>query len=310
MVRRYSKMFFGNSYWHLDQGPGKHFVPGELLGYYNDLSGKVWWNGPVDEAGVPLNWASDGQPVHFPITILQKALAHWDTWLGIGGDAPEHRAAFLQLARWALNSQDESGGWETWTTLGLESATPYSAMTQGEGISVLVRAFSATGEQAYLEGARQALPLLITPLEKGGTSWLAPEGLVLEEVPLESPKTILNGWIFAFYGIYDLQIVDNSPEVQKVIESTLNALLAYLHRYDAGFWSYYDTSGNLASPFYHRLHIAQLKVLELTYPERARSFGELRKAFEGQLASRTKRTKAVALKGCQKLRNPPKALMP
>lgn len=177
-------------------------------------------------------------------------------------------------------------------------------------MSVLVRAFSTTGDDAYLEGARRALALMRTPIERGGTCWLAPEGLVLEEVPFMVPKTILNGWIFALYGLYDLAIADDSQEAQETLEATLSALLARLRMYDAGFWSFYDTSGTLASPFYHRLHIAQLEALELSYPEHAGRFRTLRETFEAQLASRPSMARAVAVKSYQKLRNPPESLRP
>ena len=40
-----------------------------------------------------------------------------------------------------------------------------------------------------------------------------------------------------------------------------------LPRYDAGFWSLYDLSRQalkmVASPFYHKLHIVQLKVMHI-----------------------------------------------
>jgi hypothetical protein len=181
-------------------------------------------------------------------------------------------------------------------------------MIQGEAVSVLVRAFSATGDDAYLEGARRALSPMLLPIKKGGTSWLTSEGLILEEVPFRVPKTILNGWIFALYGLYDFTIADDSQDAQEALEATLSALLARLQMYDAQFWSFYDTSGTLASPFYHRLHIAQLEALELSYPEYAGRFRELRDTFQGQLASRLNVARALALKGYQKLRHPPQGL--
>jgi heparosan-N-sulfate-glucuronate 5-epimerase len=308
MAERYAKMFVGKSYDHRDQGLGKHFVPGQLSGYYSDLSHKTDHPGPFDHAGLPLVRGQGGRLVYFPIEILQKGLGHWDTWLGSERQSTQDWTLFLQVARWALESQDENGGWENWLSLGYLDAMPYSAMAQGEAMSVLVRAFSVTEEEAYLGGARRALTLMLTPLDNGGTSWLTSEGLVLEEVPFRVPKTILNGWIFALYGLYDLTLVDDSQEARTALEASLSALLAHLPIYDATFWSFYDTSGTLASPFYHRLHIAQLKALELTYPEHARRFVELRETFQEQLASRLNWTRAIAVKGYQKLKSPPEHL--
>jgi heparosan-N-sulfate-glucuronate 5-epimerase len=310
LTRRYGKMFARKGYAHRDQDLGKHFMPGRLEGYYNDLSGKIDWPGLVDRAGLPVVRAPSGKYVHHPIPLLQKALGHWEAWLSSGRQNTQQRTSFLQIARWVLNNQDENGGWETWTRLGIKGALPYSAMAQGEAISVLVRAYSVIKEEAYLEGARRALTPMLTPIEKGGTSWLTSEGLVLEEIPFRTPKTILNGWIFALYGLYDLTIADDSLEARRGLENTLNALLASLHKYDAGFWSFYDTSNTLAGPFYHRLHISQLEALELSYPEHARRFRALRETFQEQLASRPNVARALTLKSYQKLRRPPEVFTP
>jgi heparosan-N-sulfate-glucuronate 5-epimerase len=310
MARRYGKMLAGNSYAHREQGLGKHFVPGRLLGFYNDLSAKTEWRGPVDHAGLPLLRVPGGKQVDHPIMLLQKGLGHWDSWLGSERKASQHWMSFLQIARWAVDSQDSNGGWETWSRLGISGALPYSAMAQGEAMSVFARAFSATGEDVYLQAARRALAPVLMPIEEGGTSWLAPEGLVLEEVPFRVPKTILNGWIFALFGLYDLTLADDSRDAREALDDTLSALLARLDVYDAGFWSFYDTSGVLASPFYHRLHIAQLKALGLSFPEHAEQFERVRETFQGQLASRSNVARAVALKSYQKLRRPPEGLKP
>ncbi len=310
MARRYADMFAGRDYAHLDQGVGRHFVPGRLSGYFSDLTGKIEWPDRFDAAGLPLDQAPGGRYVYHPIMLAQKALGHWDAWLGSGRRDTRHRESFLQIARWAVGAQDESGGWEVWTLLGRAGALPYSAMAQGEIMSLLVRAFSETGEEAYLEGARRALVPMLMPLDEGGTSWLAPEGLVLEEVPYKDPKTILNGWVFALYGLHDLAMVDDSEPARDALESTLHALTARLHMFDAGFWSFYDTSGAMASPFYHRLHIAQLEALELSYPERAERFRKLREVFERQLAGRLNKARAVTLLGIHKLRHPPERVKP
>ncbi len=161
--------------------------------------------------------------------------------------------------------------------------------------------------------ARRALTPMLTPLGQGGTGWHSSEGLILEEVPLKVPKTILNGWIFALYGLDDLAMVDDYQDARAALEATLGALLARLRTcdtYAAGFWSFYDTSGTLASPFYHRLHIAQLQALELSHPEHAERFGKLRKTLQEQLASRQNVARAVTVKSYKKLRRPPEGLKP
>jgi hypothetical protein len=307
-------MLLGKSYWHAQQGLGRQFAPGQLLGYYNDLTAKVNWTGPVDGNGLPLNQNAEGMSIYFPTTLLQKALGHWDKWLESGCTSEADRIAFLNLATWGSRAQDENGGWPIWPVLGLNYASPYSAMTQGEGISVLVRAYSLTQDAQYIEAARRALEPLLAPVEQGGTCRSISAGLVLEEVPLKHSNTILNGWIFALYGLYDylLEAKDqegDNTQLDADIQASLRALVACLPQFNAGFWSYYDTYGNLASPFYQQLHIAQLKALELTFPEFADSLLHWRMLFEQQAASRLNRIKAVAVKAYQKLRQPPKVVL-
>ncbi|MBT9134927.1 MAG: hypothetical protein DDT38_01669 [Firmicutes bacterium] len=314
LMRHWGGMLFGRSYWHAEQGPGRQFAPGNLLGYYNDLTAKAHWTGPVDSDGLPLNQDVQGRFICFPTTLLQKALGHWDRWLESGRTSEYNHDAFLNLAAWALRVQDENGGWPIWPMLGQNYASPYSAMTQGEGISVLVRAYSLSGEEAYLNCARRARELFLADVQNGGTCRSIAEGLVLEEVPQEPPNTVLNGWIFALYGIYDYLLVAKGhdvgcQQVEAALQASLRALVACLPQFNAGFWSYYDMSGNLASPFYHQLHIAQLKTLELTFPEHAESLRRWRQLFEHQAASRLNRTKALVLKAYQKLRRPPEVVL-
>lgn len=294
------------SYWHVPQGLGKQFVPGELGGYFNDLTLKVEWKGQVDEQGLPVN-KFEGKQLYFATTLFQKALGHWDQWLI--SEKEEHRLEFLKVARWALHSQDEAGGWPLWSLLGLPYPSPYSAMTQGEGISVLVRAYKLTHDPAFLRVARKAVGPLKRPVSEGGTCRVVPEGLVLEEVPHPGYKAILNGWVFALFGLYDYLLVEDNREAFHLTIRSLDALEAYLPYYSAGYWSFYDLSGRLASPFYHLLHIAQLQALSLAFPDRATVFRALEAEFRRQLRSPIGRLRALTEKAIQKLRHPPEVVL-
>lgn len=302
LFRRWGLILLDKSYWHVPQEVGTRFVPGELAGYFNDLTAKVAWKGPIDEHGLPVQ-EFGGRRLYFPTTIFQKALGHWDYWLISADDV--HRLAFLKIAEWTIENQDEAGGWPIWTLLGLAYPSPYSAMTQGEGVSVLVRAYKLTQEPVFLEAARKSLELLKKPISEGGTCREVPEGVILEEVPHVGHKAILNGWIFALFGLYDYTLVEKNSEILHLMSRSLDALEAYLPRYDAGYWSYYDLSGHLASPFYHRLHIAQLQALSFAFPDRADKFREIKAKFRQQLRSPLARLKALTIKAIQKLGSPP-----
>jgi heparosan-N-sulfate-glucuronate 5-epimerase len=73
--------------------------------------------------------------------------------------------------------------------------------------------------------------------------------------------------------------------------------------FDVGFWSLYEQSGTrmkmLASPFYHRLHIVQLKVMhKLTGEDVFRVYAERWQAF---LEDAFKRYLAMSYKSIFKL---------
>jgi len=201
LLVRWAKVLAGRSYYHQPQRLGKVFHPQELAGYFNDLTAKTHWTGHTDEEGIPVNVLADGRRVYFATTIVQKALGHWDKWLLTHDE--RDKEGFLRLSRWLLARQDDHGGWPVWPEVGLSLPSPYSAMTQGECISAFVRAWKLTGEVAFAEGARRALVLMCRPLESGGPAIIEEESLFLEEVPTIPRSSILNGWIFALFGLYD-----------------------------------------------------------------------------------------------------------
>lgn len=296
------KMITGRSYWHTRQGVGTQYRTGELAGYFNDLTGKTNWQGKTDAGGLPVIQTQTGALVYHPTMLAQKALGHWDRWLSehYAGD----RDKFMQIASWLLKNQDNKGGYAIWPQLGLKYASLYSAMTQGQAISVLTRAYSLSGDTIFLDSAHRACSMLLTPIAEGGTSHYE-AGLVLEEYPLATPRTALNGWIFAIYGLYDFSIVTSDPGISNELSKTLTTLADRLATFDAGYWSYYDNRGNLASPFYHHLHIAQLQALEMTFSQHAERFNHYAQRFVAQSKSPYNRTKALAVKVYQKLLSPP-----
>ncbi len=304
MFRHWAAMASGTSYWHVSQGPGTLFVPGELAGYFNDLTAKANWTGPVDNDGLPLVRIGSAL-VRFPTTLFQKALGHWDLWLRSHRTDASHESAVFRIADWALRAQDPAGGW----ALPAQQGCRYSAMAQGQAASLLCRTYSVFGTRAYLVAAVRAIALMLQPVRSGGTAHNDAGDLVLEEVPSAAPRTILNGWIFAIYGLYDLQLTQSSSDLLRALHSTLESLVRWLPRYDAGFWSLYDTSGALASPFYHRLHIAQLHLLAMTFPQWAHEFQKFEQQFAAYQHSGRSQARAVIAKACQKLLDPPEVVV-
>jgi hypothetical protein len=70
-----------------------------------------------------------------------------------------------------------------------------------------------------------------------------------------------------------------------------------------GFWSLYEQSGTLlpmvASPFYHRLHVTQLRIMHRITGDEV--FASCADKWEGYARSRGKRARALCYKSVFKL---------
>lgn len=297
---RWARVLAGRSYYHQPQPLGKVFRPGEIAGYFNDLTGKTRWSGEMDEEGIPVNVLHNGHRVYFATTIVQKALGHWDQWLLTHN--PAEKEEFLRLCYWLLARQDERGGWPIWSELGLSLPSPYSAMTQGECISAFVRAWKLTGDSKFAEGAIRALDLMCKPMESGGPAIIEGEWLFLEEEPTAPRSSILNGWIFAIFGLYDFWLAFKDGRSRELFQISLATLKQHLADYDAGYWSYYDIRGHLASPFYHELHIHQLSALAMV--DDSNVIASYRDRWIRYQGAWLNRVRALGVKAMQKLRDP------
>lgn len=254
----------------------------------------------MDADGIPLVVLSDGKQCHFPITVTQKALGHWDRWVIEKAEAD--KLEFLRLCDWLTKSQDCRGGWDTWGPLGMKTCSKYSSMTQAEAISALVRAWELTGQRVYKTVARKAILLFFDSIEDGGVTYVDGNDVFLEEVVAEPRSTILNGWIFSLFGLYDYDLAFGEDRVRELYRQSIDTLARCLECYDCGYWSWYDTDGRIASPFYHKLHVSQLDAL-------SRVDGHSQFAFYRERWSRfdrriVNRTRAITRKGLQKLREP------
>ena len=74
---------------------------------------------------------------------------------------------------------------------------------------------------------------------------------------------ILNGFIYSLFGVYDFYKASDNEKAKKTWDKGIQTLVNKLEKYDMdGEWSKYDLFEELpAQPFYHRVHVKQLKVL-------------------------------------------------
>ncbi|MBN2144810.1 MAG: hypothetical protein JW774_09330, partial [Candidatus Aureabacteria bacterium] len=168
----------------------------------------------------------------------------------------------------------------------------YSGLAQGQAISFLLRAHEITDNQKYIQCALDASLSLQTKIEDGGVLFHDDlGGTWIEEYITHPPVHILNGFIWALWGVYDLCQTTSDARLKELYRRLEQNLCTHLERYDTGYWSRYDLSPlrliNPASRFYHQLHCIQLEIMHrLTGKEKYRLFSEKWRTYQTKRMNR------------------------
>ena len=192
--------------------------------------------------------------------------------------------------------------WEYRNTL---KAPWYSALAQGQGISVLVRAYKESARSTLSRCRAEARsPASTHQSTTGGVAFTDARGdLWFEEYIVSPPTHILNGFIWAAWGIYDYFLATKENSAQELFTRAVKTMLHNLDLYDLGFWSLYEQSGTrlpmVASPFYHQLHIVQLRIMHRLTGEDA--FAQVADRWQGYASNRANRARALCYKSAFKL---------
>ena len=295
-LHRWYLMVLGKSLEHVNQNIGRVFCKTELKGYYNDLTEKVTFDRCLlRNNNLPLVKQLDGQSIHFPVAIFQYALGCYDLWLLEKDDI--YKTKFLQCVSWTLDMQSTDGMWDNFSHVYPEA--PYGAMAQGEAASVLLRAYQLTNCSVYLESAKKAIDFMLRDLKRGGTTEYSGDFIIFREYT--NQPVVMNGWIFAWWGLYDYVLVTKDDgQYKDILKKSLDSLIKILPCFKNSYWSLYDLDKKLASPFYHNLHIAQMQAMyELTGEE---IFKEYSIRWEKQYNNIFCKTLAFVIKAIQKIR--------
>lgn len=259
-IAKWYNMLRGESSYHVNQDEGKIFSKTEIKGYYNNLTEKVSRFGFPDDR-VPSTVVDSGETINFSIAIFQYGLAAYDLFLMSNKKNDSMLAKVKSCANWGVENQQKNGAWVTFAYESPDS--PYSAMAQGEGISLLLRAYIETRDEQYLNTAILAKDFMLLSFEEGGPTKYEGNDVYLYECPKD--PLILNGWIFSLWGLMDYCKFTKDKNTQDVLDRTLETLERKLPEFNLSYWSMYEDGNRICSPFYHKLHIAQLNVMyELT----------------------------------------------
>lgn len=241
--------------------------------YYMTFAGKARYAGPFDDDDVPmLEYRGTIGRQYNPIAIAQYGLASFNQYQR--SREPAWRRRFLRCAEWlATRLTPNAHGVPVWThafgwpyreTL---VAPWYSGLAQGSGVSLLVRAAQETGGRDYASAAEAAFRALTVDVADGGVIVTGSDGRPwIEEYIVDPPSHILNGFVWALWGVWDFARWSGDHAAARRFDRFVDTIERALPRYDCGFWSLYELPVHggapmLASPYYHRLHIVQLRVL-------------------------------------------------
>ncbi len=298
------------SFWHDQPIVNPNFATGELGEYYMPFLEKADYAGPFDSDGIPLlDYRGKIGRQYNPIAIAQWGLGNFNQFCR--SKDPERRRKFTLASDWLCAHLEQNAGrvsvwnhnfdWEYRTPL---RAPWYSALAQGQGISLLLRAYRETMNEEYLGAAGRAFQSFQKSTADGGVTFTDPNNdLWFEEYTVTPPTHILNGFIWAAWGVYDYYLATQNASAQELFRSAVKTLRDNLKHYDLGFWSLYEQSGTrlpmVASPFYHRLHIVQLRVMHKLTREHV--FAQYADRWEHYARNRANRTRALCYKTVFKL---------
>lgn len=280
---------------HVAIRAGRASVSADLGEYYLEAPGVVrlvesGFHGPLDVAGVPLADIGDGEHVYNPIIIAQYALALHDEHRRLGSGPCERK--FARQVEAIAAQVERRGEWHgffihRWNNAKYRKVrAPWvSALSQGTAISALLRGYQLWRDGSLLRDATAIFRAMERPIELGGVRSVDSCGhLWFEEYPMAPSCHVLNGFIFALWGVMDFARVTGDPDARSWWHQGVLTLKTHLPEFDCGFWSLYDLRyRELASVHYHlNIHVPQLEVMYgltgegifLDYANRWRRFGQ------------------------------------
>lgn len=249
--------------------PGRQVDRSRLRGYYIDFHPKT-----VSDTAWPPAWLQDG---YGHVKLAQLALGHFERYVATGDADALHfadsAAAFFVTTQQPAGSADEGGWYHEFPYAHRAELRPpwLSAMAQGQAASLLLRVYLETGREELAESALLAMRPFDRSVEHGGVTSVIGPSLFAEEYPTTPASHVLNGAVFALWGVRDVAETLQDESARKLHDDLLDGLVSTLPRFDLGTWSRYDLYPkppvNIASSFYHHLHISQLQALASLYGE-------------------------------------------
>lgn len=220
----------------------------------------------LDKDGIPfIN--HNNRSYYAPITVIQYAIMQYDFYTrGVNPD--EAKKIFLNCVNWLENKSEP---FKDTIIIRHEYYEQYdiaegwvSGMVQGQLISVFLRAYQLEDKEKYLDISHKVFNSFYLEYEEGGFKRIDENGcLWFEEYPTATPSYVLNGFIYAMFGILDYYRVTGNIEAKNMWDSCVVTLERNLYKYDVWYWSMYDQlKKQLVSYYYQKnVHIPLMKIM-------------------------------------------------
>jgi heparosan-N-sulfate-glucuronate 5-epimerase len=197
-----------------------------LARHYLDYAEEQLGSYVIGPEGVP--WV----PVYGNWVEHPDLVAQW----GLRQYAYGHRRPLMVAAHWLAHHERVDGGIPYLFTLqdggGVAEFAPWiSALSQGQAISELMRAYQVSGSSAYLRAALHALNPFLHLAPAGVTSWWSGHRWY-EEYPAAQSQCfhVLNGFMFALVGLHDL--APRSLTAWRLWRAGVRGLIAHVQSFD------------------------------------------------------------------------------
>lgn len=225
------------------------------------LKRKVWDN--LDSASIPIINYSFGKHYN-PVTTSQSARAlHWRM---VQNDNVVDRKLFLNNIAWLMKNHHNY--YFQYEFVYRHASIPVipkgwiSAMAQGEALGALSVAFHATGDAKYRDAAKEVFRTLhinrdslwCFGVDNAGYYWL-------EEYPSESFCHVLNGMLYALWGIWDYYVITRDQLALTLFRAGIRTIADNYPSWKSKTQrlSYYCWHRH-SNADYHQLHLFQLQV--------------------------------------------------
>ncbi len=256
--------------------------------YHVDWSGLEEFDYKFDENGIPL--VDYGNPIglkYNAITTAQWGLFNLGTWQQEGDESAKLQAK--RCADWLVSHaqpwKHESLAWIY--EFGFDLYGPYppwiSGMAQGEAVSLLLRCYQLFQDDEYIRVSHLAIKPFYFSFEKGGVSDTLADGIFFQEYPTNPPVHVLNGGIFALFGLYDYALYFEDKDARDLAYKCVETLERHWQDWDVGYWTRYDLYPftRLASHMYQELHVRQFQALAHAFEKPM--FADVANRWERQL---------------------------